>query len=473
MNLRTIIDRVSYSERAILRFLPEPKRGSTSILREQQCMGTPPRRSLTPGCSHHSFFPAAAVVALAAAFIVPPAHAKRADASDWIETWTASPQPIWDAEFFAPINVPRALRNQTVRQIAAISIGGNRVRIELSNEYGSKPLVIGAAHVALAASGSAIVAGSDRALSFDGQPSVTIPPGAPVISDPVDLTVAPLSNVAVSLFLPDQTPLTTFHWEGVQTAYISPEGNFAGDTDMKADSTIKARVFLSGIMVDAPPNARALVTFGDSITDGATSTPDANHRWPDVLARRLAEAGGAPIAVLNQGISGARVLSDRMGVNALARFDRDVLSRPHADTVILMMGINDIGWPDSILAPHEKAPSADAIIDGYKQLIARAHLHGMRIIGATLTPFEDTFKGTPLEGYYNPEKEQKRQAVNDWIRTSGEFDGVIDFDAVAQDPNHPSHILAKFDSGDHLHPQDDGYKAMADSIDLKMLTTKP
>src|SRR3984893_12778122 len=266
-------------------------------------------------------------------------------AGDWIDTWTASPQPVWEAEFFAPINIPRALRNQTVRQIAGISIGGNRVRVVLSNEYGSKPLVIGAAHVALAGSGAAIVAGSDRALSFDGHPSVTIPPGAPVISDPVDLTVAPLSNVAVSLFLPDQTPLTTFHWEGVQTAYISPEGNFVGDADMKADSTIKARLFLSGIMVDAPPNARAVVAFGDSITDGATSTPDANHRWPDVLARRLVQAGGAPIAVLNEGISGARVLSDRMGVNALARFDRDVLSHPHADTVILMMGINDIGWP--------------------------------------------------------------------------------------------------------------------------------
>jgi len=360
-----------------------------------------------------------------------------------------------------------------VRQIAAVSIGGKKVRVVLSNEYGSKPLVIGAAHIALAGSGAAIVPGSDRALSFDGHPSVTIPPGAPVISDPVDLTVEPLSNVAVSLFLPKITPLTTFHWEGVQTAFISPEGNFAGDADMKTDSTIKARLFLSGIMVDAPPNARAVVTFGDSITDGADSTPDANHRWPDMLARRLVQAGGPPIAVLNEGISGARVLSDRMGVNALARFDRDVLSHPHADIVILMMGINDIGWPDSILAPNEQAPSAEDIIDGYKQLIARAHLHGMRIIGATLTPFEDTFKGTPLEGYYNTDKEKKRQAVNEWIRSSGAFDGVIDFDAATRDPNHPAHIQAAFDSGDHLHPQDAGYKAMADSIDLKLLTARP
>jgi hypothetical protein len=281
MNLRSIMDRVS----------PEPKFGRTSILRKQLSPGVPLGCALVSASHHPSFLPVAAAVALAAFSMAPPTYAQRADAGDWIETWTASPQPIWDAEFVVPINIPRALRNQTVRQIAAISIGGNRVRVVLSNEYGSKPLVIGAAHVALAGSGSAIVAGSDRALSFEGHPSVTIPPGAPVISDPVDLTVAPLSNVAVSLFLPDQTPLTTIHWEGVQTAYISPEGNFVGDADMKADSTIKARLFLSGIMVDAPPNARAVVAFGDSITDGATSTPDANHRWPDVLARRLGGRG--------------------------------------------------------------------------------------------------------------------------------------------------------------------------------------
>jgi lysophospholipase L1-like esterase len=471
MNLRSIMDRLSFREWAILRYSPEQKLGRISNSRKQQRV--PLECALVTGCQRTSFRPTAAAIALAAVFIAPSAHAQRADTGDWIDTWTASPQPIWDAEFFAPINVPRALRNQTVRQIAAVSIGGNRVRVVLSNEYGSKPLVIGAAHFALASSGAAIVAGSDRALSFDGHPSVTIPPGAPVISDPVDLAVAPLSNIAVSLFLPEQTPLTTFHWEGVQTAYISPEGNFADDAEMKADSTIRARVFLSAIMVDSAPNARAIVTFGDSITDGANSTPDANHRWPDILARRLIQAGGAPIAVLNEGISGARVLSDRMGVNALARFDRDVLSLPHADTVVLMMGINDIGWPGCILAPHELAPSADDIIDGYKQLIARAHIHGMRIIGATLTPFEDTFKGTAIEGYYNTDKEQKRQAVNQWIRSSGAFDGVIDFDAVARDPNRPAHILAAFDSGDHLHPQDDGYKAMADSIDLKMLTARP
>ncbi len=190
------------------------------------------------------------------------------------------------------------------------------------------------------------------------------------------------------------------------------------------------------------------------------------------LAERL-NAAGARVAVLNQGISGARVLRDRMGDNALARFDRDVLSQPRAHTVILMMGINDIGWPDTILVPEgEPAPTAEDIIAGYRQLIDRAHAHDMVILGATLTPFEDTFHGHPLFGYYDEEKEVKWQAVNEWIRTSGAFDGVIDFDAMTRDPNNPKHIRAEFDSGDHLHPQDTGYKAMADGIDLQLLGVK-
>ena len=198
---------------------------------------------------------------------------------------------------------------------------------------------------------------------------------------------------------------------------------------------------------------------------------DANHRWPDFLAGRLQKMGGeaAKVAVVNEGISGDRVLTDRMGDNALARFDRDVVSQPRADTVVLMMGINDIGWPGTVLSPkNEVAPSADEIIAGYKQLIARAHDHGLKIIGATLTPFEDTFHGTPIFGYYSEEKEAKREAVNAFIR-SGAFDGVIDFDAVVRDPANPKHILAQYDHGDHLHPNDAGYKAMAELIDLKLL----
>ncbi|WP_222182265.1 SGNH/GDSL hydrolase family protein [Geminicoccus harenae] len=407
------------------------------------------------------------------AAIPAPAQAQSADDGAWIGTWSASPQPVWEPDFFAPVNIPRALRNQTIRQVAQVSLGGDRVRVEFSNEYGDRPLVIGAAHIALADENGAIKPGSDHALTFGGNPSVTVPPGAPILSDPVDMPVEPLGDVAVSLFLPEITPTTTWHNDARQTAYISGEGNHTQATTFEPAQTIESRIFLSGIMVDAAPGARAVVLFGDSITDGDGSTLDANHRWPDFLAERLHQAG-AEVAVLNEGISGARILRDRMGDNALARFDRDVLSHPHADTVVLMMGINDIGWPGTLLVPEgEPAPSAEDVITGYEQLIARAHANGMRIIGATLTPFADTFEGTPLFGYYDETKEAKRQAINDWIRTSGAFDGVIDFDAVTRNPDSPKHIQAAYDKGDHLHPNDTGYRAMADSVDLKLLGVNP
>lgn len=244
---------------------------------------------------------------LAAGLAAGPARAQEqnAAADDWIGTWSASPQEVWDADFFAPVGIPRALRDQTIRQIARVSLGGSRVRVELSNEYGAHPLVIGAAHVALAGKGAAILPGSNRPLTFGGSAKVTIPPGAPIVSDPVELALPALGSVAVSLYLPEITPTATWHNEGVQTAYISSAGNFVGEAEIAPAQTTTSRIFLSGILVDAPPDARAIVTFGDSITDGATSTPDANRRWPDFLAERLVEAG-ANVAVLNEGISGAR-----------------------------------------------------------------------------------------------------------------------------------------------------------------------
>jgi lysophospholipase L1-like esterase len=403
--------------------------------------------------------------------ISPIAHA--ADSGNWIGAWTAAVQPVWDADFGMPTGIPASLWNQTIRQVARLSIGGRRVRVMISNEYGKIPLKIGDAHVGLAADGGKIQPGSDRALTFGGNPSIEIPAGAPAISDPVDLAVAPLSLLSVSLFLPEISPTTTMHWYGAQTAYVAA-GDKAADVDFKADSTQTARLFLSEIFVDAPANARAIVALGDSITDGEGSTVDGNDRWPDRLAERLVAAGGPPVAVLNQGISGAKVLADRMGVNALARFDRDVLNQPKVDTIILMMGINDIGWSGSEVGPHQTTgprqadPTADEIIDGYKQLIARAHLHGLRIIGATLTPFGDAMAGTPSEGFYTPEKEQRRAALNAFIR-SGAFDGVIDFEPVVLDPQRPQYILAKFGKGDHLHPNHLGYAAMAAAIDLNLL----
>lgn len=385
----------------------------------------------------------------------------------WIDTWSASPQPVWKPDFFVPVMMPRTLVEQTVRQVARVSLGGDEVRVELSNQYGDEPLTIGAAHVALAGEKGAIKAGSDRPLTFSGLDEITIPPGASVWSDPVALQVEPLGELAVSIYLPKVSPVTTWHRDARQTAYVGG-GDQTGNETFDASETTATRIFLSGISVNADPGARSVVLFGDSITDGDSSTVDANARWPDRLAERLHEAG-IERAVLNEGISGARILRDRMGVNALARFDEDVLSHPRVDTVVLMMGINDIGWPGTILTPEgEPAPSAEAVIAGYKQLIDRAHAHGVRIIGATLTPFEETFAGGILYGYYDEEKEKKRVAVNEFIR-SGAFDGVIDFDKVVQDPQNPKRIKAEFDSGDHLHPNDAGYEAMGNAVDLDLL----
>lgn len=406
---------------------------------------------------------AAAVLALGLGGLSLPAAA--ADGG-WIGVWSASPQPDWGADFFAPVSIPRSLRDQTIRQVARLSLGGEKVRIELSNEYGALPMTVGTATLGRAGADGA--AEGITPVTFGGEPFVTIPPGAKVWSDPVDMAVGALDSVAVSLYLPEVTPTTTWHNDGRQTAFIGA-GDQTSEATIKADLTTNSRIFLSGVLVDARPGARSIVLFGDSITDGDSSTVNGNRRWPDILAERVAKTG-ANVSLLNEGISGARVLRDRMGANALARFDEDVLTHPHADTVVLMMGINDIGWPQSPLVPAgEPAPTADDIIAGYRQLIDRAHAHGFRIVGATLTPFENTFQGGPLEGYYTPEKELKREAVNEWIRNGGAFDAVIDFDKLAADPANPKHIKAEFDSGDHLHPNDAGYAAMANSIDLKLL----
>lgn len=400
-------------------------------------------------------------VAVSALFSL--AHAS--DVGHWTTTWTASPQPLWEGNFALPTRVPFHVWNQTVRQIVRISVGGNRARIVLSNEYGSQPLVIGAAHFALSTGEAAIARQTGRKLTFGGAESVTIPPRARIVSDPIDMTLAPLSSVAVSLFLPRATPISTFHWDGLQTAYVV-NGNVVNAESLTPDMTLSARLFVTDIMVDTDPGTRTVIAFGDSITDGAASTMDRNSRWPDYLAERLAKN---KVAVLNAGISGARVLSDKMGVNALARFDRDVLTHPNVSTVILAMGINDIGWPNSPFAPNEPEIAAETLIAGYKQLIAKARANRIRIVGTTLLPFENSLAGTPLEGHFNANKEVVRQAVNRWIRKSGAFDAMIDFDAVVRDPQRPSRMAARLDSGDHLHPGDAGYKLMADAIDLKTL----
>jgi lysophospholipase L1-like esterase len=368
-----------------------------------------------------------------------------------------APAPGGGRGGFAP---PTTLMNQTIRQIVRTSIGGSRVRVVLSNAYGTAPIEVGAGHVAVREKDAAIVASSARKLTVSGASTFTILAGASAVTDPVDLAVAPVSDLVIDLYLPkdlgiDPSPVTT-HNGASQTNFVSESGNHSGAAALPVSARSGAWFLLSRVEVMAPAGTGALVAFGDSITDGARSTADMNSRWPDQLARRLAARKGAGVAVLNAGISGNRVLGDGAGVSALARFDRDVLMQTGVTHVVVMEGINDIG-----IARSSPSPSAADLIAGHKQLIERAHARGLKIYGATLTPYEGA-------GYFSPEGEAKRQALNQWIRTSGAYDGVIDFDMVTRDPAAPTKFLPVYDSGDHLHPGDAGYKAMGDAVDLAL-----
>jgi lysophospholipase L1-like esterase len=355
----------------------------------------------------------------------------------------------------APLN----FKNQTLREIVHVSLGGDRVRLVLSNAFGTLPLEVGAAHVALRDKDAAIKAGSGRALTFGGNTATMIAAGAVVVSDPVSLAVTPAADLAVDIYLPGDTaatpsPLTT-HQGANQQNFVSAEGNHAGEADFAGATTTNQWFFLARVEVAAPENAGAVVTFGDSITDGTRSTPNTNNRWPDEFARRLT-AAKIPLGVLNEGIAGNRVLCDGAGVSALARFDRDVLVQPGAKYVIVLESINDIG-----LGRANAVPSADDLIAAHRQLIERAHAKGLKIYGATLTPFDGA-------AYFTQEGEAKRQAVNAFIRTGKAYDGVIDFDAAVRDPMAPSKIQMKFNPGDNLHMNDAGYQAMAAAIDLNL-----
>ncbi len=355
----------------------------------------------------------------------------------------------------APLN----FNNQTLRQIVHTSIGGDRVRIVLSNAFGTSPLAVGAGHVALREKDAAIVKASDRALMFGGSPSVNIPAGAVVVSDPVALTVPASADLAIDMYLPGDTtaspsPLTT-HAGALQTNYVSAPGNHAGDADMPEAATTAAWFFLSRVEVSAPQQVGAVVTFGDSITDGTRSTVNTNNRWPDQFARRL-QAQKINMGVLNQGIAGNRVLGDGAGVSALARFDRDVLAQAGVTHVIVLESINDIG-----IARDNPCPSARDLIAAHTQLIERAHARGIKMIGATLTPFDGA-------AYFTSEGEAKRQALNEWIRHGKVYDGVVDFDAAVRDPNAPAKLQPQFNPGDNLHLTDAGYQTMANAIDLAL-----
>lgn len=350
----------------------------------------------------------------------------------------------------------------TLRQIARLSIGGRQIRVHLSNEFGALPLQIGAAGIALSNGKDGIQANTDHALTFDGRTSVKIPPGAVIISDPVNWSVPAQSDVAVSLYLSPQDVVgVTQHADARQTHYQT-YGNTVHSPALENATQQTSTYFLSGIDVLADKAARAVVALGDSITDGSQSTRDMNRRWPDYLSRRLAaDKQLARTGVLNAGISGARLLNPYTGPAVLARFDRDVTAQSGVSHVIVLISINDVGrWGRPHMASDEV--TAEEIIAGLRQLIVRAHDHGIKIIGATLTPYEGAF-------YFSAKGESIRQDVNRWIREGKEFDGVADFDAATRDPEHPARFSALTDSGDHLHPGDAGMEAMANAVELALL----
>ncbi len=418
---------------------------------------------------------AAALLTFTLALSGAAAAAPETAAQTWVATWQASPQPVWRADFLFPSNVPATLNDQTVRQVARISLGGSRLRIVLSNAHGTEPIRIGKTTVAQPVNSGAvegevngaIVAGSLHAVTFGGHETATILPGASLVSDPVALKLPSLSSVAVSFYLPQATPMQTFHWDGRQTGWVVA-GDQTGVPVLRTTehSSTTARPLLSGIQIETAQPARAVAVIGDSITDGATASLDSNRRWPDFLAERLAPHD---VAVINAGISGGRLLSDGMGVKALARFDRDVLAQPGVQSVIVLLGINDISWPGTAFAPKAGLPSLDDMKAGFQQLVEQAHRRGLRVVGATLTPFKDALPGTPLDNYHRADKDAMRQALNEWIRHGGAFDAVIDFDAALRDPKQPSRMEQRFDSGDHLHPGDEGNRAMAEAVDLDAL----
>ena len=358
--------------------------------------------------------------------------------------------------------------NQTLRQIVHTSIGGSKARVVLTNAYGTTPLTIGAAYIAVRDKDSAIEVSSGHSLTFSGRPTITIPMNAIVYSDPVELNVPQTTDLAIDVYLPGTTntssPLS-MHTGAFQTNYVSETGNHVGKATIPTVGKVQSWFVISRVDVTAPDSAVGLVTFGDSITDGTRSTPDTNNRWPDQLMRRIAaQAGGPKVAIMNAGIAGNRVLSEgafNAGINALSRFDLNVLSYPGVTHIIVLEAINDIGQ-----ARQNPSPTAEDLIAGHKQLIERAHAKGIKIYGATLTPFYGA-------AYYTEVGEAKRQAVNEWIRTSKAYDAVIDFDKATRDPNDPKKYLAAFDACDHLHPNDTGYKAMADAVDLALFRSAP
>ncbi len=374
----------------------------------------------------------------------------------WVGTWATAPMIPMNDSGLLPFS------NVTLREIVHTSISGRRARVRFTNRYGIVPLQMSNIHIALSAGNETTQSGTDRPLTFNGQTAIKIPAGSEMYSDPVDINLPAFSDVAVSFYLPSQDlPNYTYHSDARQTNFMAA-GNESAATSLQDAHKQTSWYFLDGIDVMADEDAGSVVTFGDSITDGAYSTVDANHRWPDYLAKKLSKnTSTARLGVLDEGIDGNRILNDGWAQNALARFDRDVTAQSGVRYLIVLEGINDIGR-----LSHPRTPADDiSVLDletGLKQLVDRAHTYNIKVIGATLTPY----KGA---GYYSEKGEAVRMALNQWIRTSGTFDGVVDFDQVTRDPTNPQQYLPKYDHGDHLHPSDAGYEAMGNALDLQLL----
>ena len=416
----------------------------------------------------------ACLLTLALAF---PAVAQRADGHHWVATWAAplvarpetpqrpaAPPPAEAAaggfRLIPVLNNDIHLNDQTIRQIVRATTGGEQLRIVVSNIFGTQPLEIGSAAVARRADGPALVPGTVRMLTFSGNDSASVLPGAVLASDPVALTVAPQSDLAIDLHLPGDTATpspVSWHNRTDRTHYVSNPGDHSGAVEFPVTAETESGFYLARVEVAAPERTGAVVALGDSITDGYCSSVNGNSAWPDHLAARF-QANGIDLAVINVGIGGNRVLGDGAGQSALARFDRDVLLQTGATHVIVLEGINDISG-----APRPGVTAA-TLIAGHRQLIARARARGLTIYGATLTPYE----GTTISGYWTPEGEAIRRELNEWIRTSGEYDAVLDFDAATRDPDRPAWLLPQYDCGDRLHPGDAGYEAMANAVDLDL-----
>ncbi|OOT53412.1 SGNH/GDSL hydrolase family protein [Acinetobacter pittii] len=388
--------------------------------------------------------------------------------SQWVTTWAASPQKVWNKDFVFPTNIPDQISNQTIKQISQISLGGEAIRLVFTNQYGDQPLYIDKTTVGLV-KGQSLKSKNAYPVYFSGKLKAQILPGKQLISDPIQLPVPDHAQLMVNTFIQKPTTFKTFHWDAKQTSWLITGNQTANLNTPSSAKTTTARLLLSAVEVKPKRKAHVVAVIGDSITDGATATLDANTRWTDFLAKRLSPH---QIAVINSGISGNRLLTDGMGDSALERLQKEVFQYSGVKTLIVLVGINDISWPGTAFAPKQQIPSFEALTQGYKRVVDEAHRQGIQVIGATLLPFSGALPNTPLDNYYQPNKDELRQRINHWIRTSHTFDGVLDLEQGLKDPKHPDRLNPIYDSGDHLHPNDRGNQQMANLVDLKQLVNQ-